>query len=228
MTSRNPLRRVARELRTLAFVLGQRRRHDRLVLERVAGFPVVVLPQVFNPSLFVTGALLARAVAAEPLPAGATVLDMGTGSGVGAVAAARRGVRVVAVDVNPHAVRCARLNALLNAVEDRVEVRHGDLFAPLDGERFELVAFNPPYFRGVPRSPLDRAWRSPDVAERFAAGLADHLAPRGIVLLLLSTDGDADGFLDALRAAGFSAEPALRRDLLSEVVTVFRLRRRVA
>ncbi len=59
--------------------------------------------------------------------------------------------RVVAVDINPAAVRCAQINALLNQLEQRIEVRRGDLFAPVAGERFDLVLFNPPFLRGAPR-----------------------------------------------------------------------------
>ncbi len=205
----------------LRFLLFQRHRHNRLVVEQVAGFPLLVLPGVFNPKLFRTGELLARMLDRSLVAPGCRVLDMGTGSGVGAVAAARLGARVTAVDINPAALRCARINALLNRVEGRVEVRHGDLFAPLEGERFDLVLFNPPYFRGAPRTLLDAAWRSEDVAERFASGLADHLAPGGRALLLLSTDGDAAGFLAALAAKRFTATTRRRTERLAEALTVY-------
>lgn len=212
-----------RALRALRFVLFQRHRHDRLVLERVAGFPVLVLPRVFNPALLRTGELLAAALDRRLVPQGARVLDMGTGSGAVAVAAARLGAAVVAVDLNPHAVRCARINALLNGCEARIEVRHGDLFAPVDGDRFDLVTFNPPYLRGVPRDSLDLAWRATDTVERFAAALPRHLAAGGRALVLLSSDGDEDAFLAAFRAAGFAAAVHSRANLLSEVVTLYRL-----
>ena len=81
---------------------------------------------------------------------------MGTGSGVCAVFAARHAHRVVAVDINPGAVRCAALNALLNHVEARIEVRQGDLFAPVARERFDLVLFNPPFFVGAQRTRATR------------------------------------------------------------------------
>ncbi len=218
-----PVRRAFGWAQYFRFSLFQRSRHDRLVVEHIAGRPIVVLPRVFNPKLFRTGEVLAGTLDATLVARGARVLDLGTGSGVGAVAAARLGARVVAVDVNPHAVRCARINALLNEVEDAVEVRHGDLFAPVRGERFDLVLFNPPYFRGTPRHILDAAWRSEDAAERFALGLRDHLAPRGLALLLLSSDGDARGFLAALDDGGYATTAVRRCELLNEVLTVFRV-----
>ena len=206
-----------------------RRRLGRIVLEEVDGLPLIVLPEVFNPALFRTGSVLAHTVDSSPWAAprseSSRALDLGTGSGVGAVFAARRGYRVVAVDLNPEAVRCARLNALLHRLDERIEVREGDLFAPVAGESFDLVLFNPPFFRGVPKSRLDLAWRGTDVLERFAAGLPAALAPGGVALLLLSTDGDGPALLDALGRQGLKHEPAVRRDFGNEVVTVYAARR---
>ena len=123
-------------LASLAWLQARRpfleRRIRRPVLEHIDGLPFVVLPEVLNPVVFRSGAFLARTVAALPPAAGGngarplaapaavgalaalTALDMGTGSGVGAVFAARRGYQVVGVDLNPDAVRCARANVLLN------------------------------------------------------------------------------------------------------------------
>ena len=209
-----------------------RRRLGKVVLEHVDGVPLIVLPEVFNPVVFRTGALLGRTVASSPAATPNTAsntasraLDLGTGSGVGAVFAARRGYRVVAVDVNPEAVRCVRLNALLNGLDGRIEARQGDLFAPVAGETFDLILFNPPFFRGAPRNALDHAWRGTDVLERFAAGLPGALAPGGTALLLLSTDGDGDALLAALRAQGMAVDSAARRDFGNEVVTIHAVRR---
>lgn len=196
VSARSPLvRKLWRFLLRWRFRLFQRHRHNQLVLEEVAGKPILVLPQVFNPKLFRTGEFLAQSLNSDLIPSGSAVLDMGTGSGVGAVFAAQWAVRVVAVDVNPAAVRCARINSLLNEVEARIEVRQGDLFEPVQGETFDVVLFNPPFFRGVPRSDLERAFWSNDVMERFAAGLKDHLTPAGHALVVLSSDGDVAGCL---------------------------------
>lgn len=193
------------------FLLLQRRRYNRLALDRVDGHPIVLLPGVFHPRLFRTGEFLAEALDETLIPPGSAVLDMGTGSGVGALSAARLARRVVAVDINPAAVRCARINVLLNELEGRVEVCQGDLFGPVAGERFDVVLFNPPFFPGEPRDDLERALWSTDVAARFAAGLPQHLAPGGCALVLLSSDGAEGNFLDAFRLNGLAVDVALRR-----------------
>ena len=206
-------------------------------LERIDGVTLLCLPDVLNPVVFRSGELLARTVATSVLakpplaessaaePSTHRALDMGTGTGVGAVFLARRGWRVAAVDLNPEAVRCARINALLNRLEDRIEVRQGDLFGPVEGERFDLILFNPPFFRGEPKGLFDLAWRSPDVMERFAAGLPDALTEEGRALILLSTDGDPEGMLKALGTQGLKVEPAVRRDFGNEVMTIYAVRR---
>jgi len=221
-TSRLLAARVARAWLTLRYrVLS--RRHNRLVLEQIDGVPLVVLPEVFNPVLLRTGVFLARTVVALPLRPGADVLDLGAGSGVGAVFAAHRGARVVAVDINPEAARCTRINALLNHLEDLIEVRQGDLFAPVADKQFDLIVFNPPFYRGRPQRPLDHAWRGEDVFERFTAGLAAQLKPAGQALLILSSDGDGQALLAGLHKAGFQCEVFRQQDLVNEILTAYRL-----
>lgn len=212
-----------RRLLRVRFRLFQRHRYDRLVLEWIAGKPMLVLPEVLNPGLFAPSQFLVEKLSPALVPPGSIVLDMGTGSGVGAVCAAQWARRVVAVDINPAAVRCARINALLNRVEEKVDVRQGDLFAPIQDERFDVVLFNPPFHRGAPRSALDHAWRSLDVAERFAAGLRAHLAPGGCALVVLSSDGETDSFLEAFRASQLKVDLIDRRDRVNEIVTLYRL-----
>jgi HemK-related putative methylase len=209
-------------------LLGRVHRHT---LEHVEGIPILVLPDVLNPVVFRSGELFARAIASEPFaePAAGSseprALDMGTGSGVCAVFAASRGYRVTAVDINPEAARCARINVLLNRQENSVEVLRGDLFQPVAGRRFDLILFNPPFYRGEPKSRFDMAWRATDVFERFAAGLDDALALGGRALILLSTDGDAHGMLAALEGNHFRIAPALSHNFGNERMTIFRVDR---
>lgn len=216
-------RAIWRLLLRARFVLWQHRRHDRLVIERGLGLPLVVLPGVLNPALFRSSGVVLEALDGGAVPAGATVLDLGTGSGVLAVGAARSARSVVAVDINPAAVRCARINALLNGVEDRVEVREGDLFAPVAGERFDVVLCNPPFFRGTPRTPFEAALYSTDFARRFSAALPVHLTEGGFALVVLSTEGDIAGYETAFRDAGLTFQIVAERDLISERVRLYRL-----
>jgi HemK-related putative methylase len=198
-------------------------RYDDFRVERVDGAPLVVIPSVFNPKVLRTGEFFASQIAARLVGPDAEVLDMGTGSGICAVFAARHARRVVAVDINPEAVRCARINALLNHLEHKIDVRHGDLFAPVLTERFDIMLFNPPFLVGTPKDDRDRAWRSNDVAERFAAGLGSQLKLGGFALVLLSSFGQAPVFLEAFRQRGFAISVLARRRFVNETLAIFRL-----
>jgi release factor glutamine methyltransferase len=207
----------------LYYKLFLKRRHDGFVLENVCGAPLVVAPGVLNPRLMRTGEFFASQLATQLAENSAAVLDMGTGSGVCAVIAARHASRVVAVDINPAAVRCTRINALMNRLEDRVEVLEGDLFAPVTARRFDRVLFNPPFLQGVPRNDADRAWRSNDVAERFAAQLREHLTPSGFALVLLSSFGGAAEFLQQFHRHDFKLTVAAEREYVNEKLAIFKV-----
>jgi HemK-related putative methylase len=219
------VRRVGRRLLAWRFRLFQRHRYNRLVLEEVAGRSLVVLPGVFNPKLFRTGEFLAGCLGEEIIPPGSRVLDLGTGTGVGAVFAAQWAGCVVAVDINPAAVRCARLNALLYGCDQKVDVREGDLFAPVAGETFDVVLFNPPYYRGEPRDALDQAFRANGLIERFVAGAGAVIAPGGRALLVVSSDMDVAELVQCMRQEGFAGKVVRTREFINETVTVYAFER---
>lgn len=205
------------------FRLFQRRRYDRLVLEHIDGRPLVVLPHVFNPALFEASRFLARALNTLSLKPDARVLDLGTGSGLAAISAAQHTPCVTATDINPEAVHCVRINVWLNRIADRVEVLEGDLFAPIGERRFDVITFNPPFFRGQPRDRLDQAWRSVDVLERFAAEVGHHLTPQGYALVVYSSAADEAGLRRTLAVNGLRASVFARRDVINEVLTIYRV-----
>jgi release factor glutamine methyltransferase len=198
-------------------------RYDDFIVERVYGLPILVTPSVFNPKRLRTGEFFASRLDGALIGPDAEVLDLGTGSGVGAVFAARHARRVVAVDINAAAVRCATINALINHLEDRIEARHGDLFQPVAGQRFDLILFNPPFLLGEPRNDRDRAWRSIGVAERFADGLDQHLKPSGSALLLLSTYADSSIFLAPLAQRGHRVSVLAEGRYVGERLTLYRI-----
>jgi release factor glutamine methyltransferase len=208
---------------TLGYRLAGKHRYDDFRVERINGMSFLVTPSVFNPKVPRTGEFLASLLDTKLVSRNHEVLDMGTGSGVCAVFAARHAARVVAVDINPAAVRCAGINALLNDSEDKIDVRQGDLFAPVRGERFDLILFNPPFMRGVPQDDRDKAWRSADVAERFAAGLRSHLKPGGSALVVLSTFGDARHFLEQFSKQDLGIYVQAERRFVNERLIVFQI-----
>jgi release factor glutamine methyltransferase len=192
-----------------------------LIFERIRGIPLVVFPEVFHPGLFLSSPLLLDAIEDLELERGSLVLDLGTGTGICAISIALRGARVTATDISPIAVRCARINVLINNLEDRVRVIEGDLFQPVEKQRYDLVIFNPPYHEGKPRDWAEYAWRGENVLHRFAEGLGAHLTPKGRALLSASTEINLPAVKKELREKGFVAREVGKRRIPGEIIYVY-------
>ncbi|MGK5696916.1 HemK2/MTQ2 family protein methyltransferase [Streptomyces sp. URMC 128] len=185
----------------------------------MAGYPSAVNPLV-PPGVYAPQEdteLLAGALFDEPLPPGAEVLDVGTGTGALALEAARRGFRVTAVDVSRRAVWAARLNAVRAGLPLRI--RHGNLFDPVRGESFDLILANPPYVPAPdgtrrPRGAA-RAWDAGDdgrlVVDRICREVPDLLRPGGVLLLVQSALSGPDLTVGCLRSSGLKAAVTRRR-----------------
>jgi release factor glutamine methyltransferase len=143
---------------------------------------------------------------------GQVVLDLGTGSGILAITAAQKAQNVLAVDLNPYAIRCANDNAKLNKAYN-VAFLQGDLFkAFADGVKFDLVLFNAPYLpseEGEAATWIGKAWaggaNGRTVVDRFIADVPAYLKQNGRVLLMQSTLTGVDETLDAFKKAGLKA-----------------------
>jgi methylase of polypeptide subunit release factors len=129
-------------------------------------------------------------VAKAPLPAAAAsnslAFDIGTGTGVLAAVLARRGIeRVVATEMDPRALACARENVERLGLATKVDVVKADLFP--EG-RAALVVCNPPWVPARPSSPLEHGIYDPEsrMLNGFLKGLTAHLAPGGEGWLILS------------------------------------------
>jgi SAM-dependent methyltransferase len=152
--------------------------------------------------------LVQRATAEWPV-AGRRAFDVGTGTGVLALVLARAGASVVATDVEPRAVACARENAERLGLAGRVELALQDLFPPGSAD---LVVSNPPWLPDVARTPLERAVYDPGGAflERLVAGLPDRLAPGGEAWIVLSDLAELLGLRPAGHVAALAARAGLR------------------
>jgi release factor glutamine methyltransferase len=147
---------------------------------------------------------------------GDTVLDMGTGCGMLGILAAKKAKYVVAVDINPYAVRCARENALLNNARSKISFIQADLFVALSEKtKFDTILFNAPYLpveESEPTSWVDRAWSGGatgrEVIDRFIIESVAHLEERGSVILLQSSLADIEGTLLAFKKQGMSGKIA--------------------
>ena len=145
------------------------------------------------------------------------VLDLCTGSGFVAIAAAEMGcASVTAFDICPHAVRCSRGNAAVAGVE--VDVRQGSWIGALDCAPFDVVVSNPPYVPTPPDGDSEVicphagpawAWNAgPDgrlVLDPLCASVSKLLCASGSLLLVHSVFAGVQQSLDTLRSSGLDA-----------------------
>jgi len=179
--------------------------------------------EVYNPSD--DSYLLLKCV---EVSSGESFLEMGTGTGLVALHAAKLGARVTAADVNPNAVECARKNAASNDI--KLEVVRSDLFEKITGS-FDVIAFNPPYLPGTASSTswVEKAWaggeEGSEMAMRFLEGAWRHLAPGGRIYMVLSSVG---GLMSLLKAAKerYESEMLDEKHMFFESIFVYKFKTR--
>ena len=229
---------VSPERRAVFRELVRKRASERVPVALLTGhkefwsLPFKVTPDVLVPRPD-TETLVAAVL--ERLPGGDVplrLLDLGTGSGAVALAIAveRPTAHLVGTDISKAALEIARENADVNGVSDRVELRHGPLFEPVAGQRFDWIVSNPPYVaenqrRALPpelaHEPEQALFSGEDgttmLAELIAQAPGLH-SPGGGLAVELAPE-QADSVTDWCRDAGFG-EVRRHRDLTRRVRAV--------
>lgn len=221
--SRRWLRKVIHVL-SHRFVLTRR----RTTAARAAGFRFILPPTVFHPRYFLTSEFFAAYLDRLDL-SGLRVADVGTGSGILALAAARAGAaEVVALDINPNAAWAAGENARRNGLGDRVTGVCSNLLTALAPRQiFDVILSSPPSFAGEPRDLADRAWHSGpdncDIVDLFDQASA-RLAPGGCMYVLFSSDSDLPLMAALIQRAGLTARMVSQRSIFIESFVLYELR----
>ena len=124
------------------------------------------------------------------------VLDMGTGSGIIGIEAAKQGAEVIAADINPEAIEAAGNNA---GDVSSIEFVESDLFENIDG-KFDFLLFNPPYLPGKEGVGDEEIWRGGEngieVTQKFLQDAPDYLKERGKILVVMSSHADWEPVLE--------------------------------
>lgn len=171
-------------------------------------------PAALHPSEY-TSALIQVLRARARWVAGAHVLELGSGSGVVLAAmTALHAATVCGIDIDADAVAAG--SALLRRLGGRAELHRGDMWGPVAGRRFDLIAANLPQF---PMPPTDFAGRRSSwscggasgrcLVDRFLAGLPDHLAAGGRALMTHNGFIDLEASRNLAAAAGLALRVAM-------------------
>jgi release factor glutamine methyltransferase len=141
------------------------------------------------------------------------VLDMGTGSGILALAAARKQevTSVVAVDIDEETL--VRLEEAMTKESDEVKakitIRKSDLFKSLGEERFDTIICNPPYLPDAEGDRHQALYGGPggwELIERFLEGAQSRLAGNGFILLLFSSLSNPERVVQLMKHHGYNFE----------------------
>jgi release factor glutamine methyltransferase len=187
---------------------------------RAAGMRLFVRPTVFHPRYFISSERFADYIGKLDLR-GKRVIDIGTGTGILAIAAARAGSEsVIATDINPNAALSVPENARVNGVGPRVTAVCMNLlsgFAP--HPCFDVIISNPPKHAREPRDLADRGWHAGpnhrDTAALFDQAYA-RLKPDGQLYAMFSSDSDLDLIERLIERAGFRSRIAKRYSIFIE------------
>ena len=190
---------------------------------RISGRPYEISENIFNPKYYFTSEFMAKHIRATPED---TVLDMGTGSGIQAITAGYTASKVIAVDINPEAVRSAKRNVRLNGLENVVSVIEGDLFSSLSPRHeFSVILFTPPYLDGTPKTYFDRALFDPDkeLVSRFFKEAAGHLRPDGYIQMIYSSIAGPEQVISMAGTYGWNHSIIARAKTFTEEFIIYRL-----
>jgi release factor glutamine methyltransferase len=160
-------------------------------------------PQVFHPGFFFSTRLLLKYTLGLNLT-GKTILELGAGSGLISIAAARAGAIVTATDINPVAVRYLAMNAKANRVD--LDIIESDLFKKIPQQSFGMIVINPPYYLKKPVSDLDYAWYCGENGEYFRdlfASIGNYISKNTVILMILCEGCDREMIQAIARESGF-------------------------
>ena len=155
------------------------------------------------------------------------VLDMGTGSVILASVASETADEVVACDIDDGAIALAKKN-----LKDKgVSVIKSDLFSGIEG-LFDVIIFNPPYLPDpeddrARHTALDGGKEGWELIGRFLSSAGRFLKSDGMILLLFSTFSDKDKVEELIAKNGFLFEQVSEMDLFSEILYVYKLRKKI-
>ncbi len=170
---------------------------------------------MFNPTDFISSELFAEFIKSLGSLKGKLILDMGSGSGVVSIFAASLGADCVAADINPMAIRSIKENSELNGFADKISAVESDLFEAIPrslfglragGEGFDIIFFNPPYYKGEPKGNFERAFKGGanlEVITRFLFDAKNFLNHGGVIYFIVSSDMDINELYGMLTNAGY-------------------------
>ena len=154
------------------------------------GIPIHVLPSVFHPGFFHSTKFILRYLNDQPI-AKKSLLELGCGTGLIAVTAAKAGAYVTASDLSLKALENTKYNAHLNQVF--IKIVYSDLFDSIDKVPFDWIVINPPYYARQPENDRDLAWycgKNFEYFRKLFESLNNYMHSQSNVIMVLTKGSD--------------------------------------
>jgi release factor glutamine methyltransferase len=188
-----------------------------------SGISIIVQPGVFHPGFFFSTKLFLEFLKDKELK-GKSLLEIGAGSGLISLYAAKQGATVTAIDISNTAVENIRSNAALNGLE--LDIQYSDIFMNVAPQVFDVIIINPPYYKKHPHKEADHSMYCGENGEYFSklfSGLGNYVHSRSKVWMILSDDCDLTLIKSIAAGNGFMMEAVLERKKYWEINYIFEI-----
>jgi release factor glutamine methyltransferase len=185
------------------------------------GLHLRIHPDVFHPGFFFSTRLLLAQLQKMHLD-GKLLLELGAGSGLISMIAAKKKAIVTASDINPVAVEYLRKNS--SAINIPITILEADVFSDIPANKFDIIAINPPYYKKKPTSFATYAWYCGENGEYFQklfSGLAAYMHQQTTVLMVLCNGCDIQMIMNSANAHHFAMQQVLVKKNLVETNYIY-------
>jgi release factor glutamine methyltransferase len=181
---------------------------------RYNGIEMVVIPGVFHPGFFSSTKFLLKYLKVQELE-NKHLLELGCGSGLISIVAAKAGAKVTASDISEKAIKNASVNARKNNVAIKFVV--SDLFDNFEKKQFDWIVINPPYYARAPRSVDEYAWYCGEHFEYFEklfSTLNDFIHHQSKTLMVLTKGCELEKIFEIARHHGYGLNLIMEKRVL--------------
>ncbi len=187
------------------------------------GLTLKVAPSVFHPGLLFSTKILVKFILKLDLKT-KSVLELGAGSGLIALSAAKAGAKVLATDINPVAVASMQESKAKNKLS--LSILHSDLFKNIAAQKFDFIFLNPPFFAQEAKTDREKAFFCGANFEYFHQLLAQmgaYCCPSTVIYMILTDDCAIDTIRQIALSNGFVWELVYQELVWGETNFIFKL-----
>jgi len=172
--------------------------HKKVGVYEVAGLKFFCPSGVYHPHEFSTTRFALRGLIKERSKLGNKLLELGAGSGAIGICLAATGMDVTLLDIDPVAVDCAKNNAVINNIN--LNVLQSDLFAAVEGKKYDVIFFNIPLLDKSIEDPLEviSCDEGGQLLSRFLLEAPNYLLPNGQVYVSVGNISNRSALLKAI------------------------------